>query len=222
MVEAGEAGEAGRSGPRAGAQTEARSRPDAGSRHGRAPRRSSREAFIETTGRLLRRQGYAGTGLNEIVARSGAPKGSLYFHFPGGKEQLAIAAMGRAGGQLGEAITAILASCEDLGEALGGLVDALASGLRRSGYRDGCPIATVALEAAADSDGVRTAAAAAFESWLEPLEARLLRDGFAAPAARRRALHVLSAIEGALILARATRELAPLEAVREELTALGV
>jgi TetR/AcrR family transcriptional repressor of lmrAB and yxaGH operons len=99
-------------------------------------------------------------------------------------------------------------------------VDALAAGLERSGYRDGCPIATVTLEAASDSDGVRAAAAAAFDSWLAPLEQRLLDAGLAAPAARRRALLVLSAIEGALILARATRDLGPLAAVREELVAL--
>ena len=62
--------------------------------------RASREAFVEATGELLRRQGYAATGLNEIVARSGAPRGSLYFHFPGGKQELALAAMERTGEQL--------------------------------------------------------------------------------------------------------------------------
>jgi AcrR family transcriptional regulator len=181
---------------------------------------SSRDAFIDTTAQLLRRQGYASTGLSEIVARSGAPKGSLYFHFPGGKEQLALAAMQRAGEQLRDAIAAILASSDDLGEALARLLDALAAGLERSGYRDGCPIATVALELASDSETLRAGACSAFDSWLEPLERRLTAEGLDAPAARRRALHVLSAIEGALILARATRELAPLEAVREELRAL--
>jgi TetR/AcrR family transcriptional repressor of lmrAB and yxaGH operons len=186
----------------------------------RDTQRSSRDAFIDTTGRLLRRQGYAGTGLNEIVARSGAPKGSLYFHFPAGKEELAIAAMERTGEQLLAGITVILASSDELGQALGRLVDALAAGLERSGYRDGCPIATVTLEAASDSDGVRAAAVAAFDSWLAPLEARLLDAGLAAPAARRRALLVLSSIEGALILARARRDLGPLAAVREELLAL--
>jgi TetR/AcrR family transcriptional regulator, lmrAB and yxaGH operons repressor len=189
-------------------------------RPGARAQRSSRDAFVETTGRLLRRQGYAATGLNEIVARSGAPRGSLYFHFPGGKEQLALAAMERAGEQLRDAITAILGSSDDLGEALARLLDALAAGLERSGYRDGCPIATVALEAASDSEPLRTTASAAFNSWLLALEQRLCSDGFAPAAARQRALLVLSAIEGALILARATRDLAPLTAVRDELVTL--
>ncbi len=183
-------------------------------------RPSSRESFIDTTGDLLRRQGYTGTGLNEIVARSGAPKGSLYFHFPGGKEELAVAAMTRAGEQLAAAIAAILSSSEDLGEALGGLVDALAAGLEASDYRDGCPIATVALEASGDSEAIRDAAAAAFESWLVPLQERLVRAGLTAAAAKQRALFILSAVEGALILARAQCDLAPLRAVREEFVAL--
>ena len=181
---------------------------------------SSRDAFIETTGQLLRRQGYAGTGLNEIVARSGAPKGSLYFHFPGGKEQLAVAAMQRTGEQLRAAIAGILGSSEDLGEALARLIDALAEGLERSDYRDGCPIATIPLEAAGDSEPVRTAAAMTFASWLDVLQKRLRSTGLSPSEATQRALLVLSSIEGALILARASRDRAPLVAVREELRAL--
>ena len=71
---------------------------------------SSRDAFVSSTAKLLRRQGYAATGLNEIVARSGAPRGSLYFHFPGGKQELALAAMEHSGEQLRGAIAAVMAS----------------------------------------------------------------------------------------------------------------
>lgn len=186
----------------------------------RAPGRSSREAFIRTTGRLLRRRGYAASGLNEIVALSGAPKGSLYFHFPGGKEELAVAAMMRSGEQLTRAIEAALDSSEDLGEGMGRLIDALGEGLRSSGYADGCPIATVALEGSTESEAVRAAAACAFDSWLAALRSRIAAAGLDEEAAARRALLALCAIEGALILARAQRDLAPLHAVREELLAL--
>ena len=186
----------------------------------RAPGRSSREAFIRTTGRLLRRRGYAASGLSEIVALSGAPKGSLYFHFPGGKEELAVAAMTRSGEQLTRAIEAALDSSEDLGEGMGRLIDALGEGLRSSGYADGCPIATVALEGATESEAVRAAAAGAFDSWLAALRSRIAATGLDEAAAARRALLALCAIEGALILARAQRDLAPLHAVREELLAL--
>jgi len=128
--------------------------------------------------------------------------------------------MAQAGENLRQAIEAILTSSEDLAETLGRLVDTLAAGLQRSGYELGCPIATVALEAAASSEAVRTTADAAFGSWLDVLQRRLLEAGLNAADAERRALLVLAALEGALILARARRDTGPLAAVRDELVAL--
>jgi TetR/AcrR family transcriptional regulator, lmrAB and yxaGH operons repressor len=186
----------------------------------RARGRASRDAFIASTGRLLRRQGYAATGLNEIVRRSGAPRGSLYFHFPGGKEELAAAAMERTGEELRGAIAAVISSRPLASESLSALIDGLGAGLEASGYRDGCPIATVTLEAAGTSETVRLAAERVFNSWLEALGQGLVADGLDAEQAARRALLVLCAIEGALLLARARRDLAPLQAVRDELAAL--
>jgi TetR/AcrR family transcriptional regulator, lmrAB and yxaGH operons repressor len=128
--------------------------------------------------------------------------------------------MQREGGQLRGAIASIMGSDEDLGAALGRLVDALAHGLESSGFQDGCPIATVTLEAATRSEAMRTAAATVFESWLQALQEGFMAGGLDAAAARRRALLALAAIEGALILARARRDLEPLAAVREELVGL--
>ncbi len=182
--------------------------------------RASREAFVATTGRLLRRQGYAATGLNEIVARSGAPKGSLYFHFPGGKQELALVAMERTGEDLRAAIRAVMSSGRGAAGSLAVLIDALAAGLEASGYRDGCPIATITLEAAAGSEPVRAAAEGAFSAWLSELESALVGDGLERGAAERRALLALAAIEGALILARARNDTGPLIAVRDELLEL--
>jgi TetR/AcrR family transcriptional repressor of lmrAB and yxaGH operons len=183
--------------------------------HGRA----SREAFVAATGELLRRQGYAATGLNEIVARSGAPRGSLYFHFPGGKQELALAAMEQTGEQLRAAIAALMSRPGGAASSLARLIDVLAAGLEASGYRDGCPIATVTLEASG-TEPVRLTAERVFSTWLAELESALVTDGMEPEAARRRSLMVLAAIEGALVLARARRDLAPLTAVRDELVGL--
>lgn len=128
--------------------------------------------------------------------------------------------MERSGEQLHAAIAALLSSHTQLPDALGALLDALAAGLEASGYRDGCPIATVTLETATTSDAVRETAAGVFDSWLEVLERRLCEHRLDAPASRRRALLVLCSLEGALLLARARRDTSPLEAVREELVAL--
>src|SRR5690348_8039384 len=157
---------------------------------------SSRDAFIDATATLLRRQGYAATGLSEIVARSGAPRGSLYFHFPGGKEELAVAALTRAGGQLQGGIEAVLGAREGLDEALALLLDGLAAGLVASGYADGCPLATVALESASESEPLRAAAAGAFDGWTEALARRIAAAGVKPAVARRRATFVLAAIHG--------------------------
>ena len=183
-------------------------------------RGGSKKAFVEATQELLRRRGYAASGLGEIVARSGAPKGSLYFHFPGGKQELAVAAMERSAAQLRDAMVAVLDSSDDVDEAIGRLIDALAGGLAQSDFADGCPIATVALETAGESPRMRAAAQAAFDSWLEVLELRLTSDGLDPAEAQQRAVLVLAAIEGALILARAQRDVAPLLAVSAQLRGL--
>lgn len=182
--------------------------------------RASRAAFIDATGVLLRRQGYAATGVSEIVERSGAPRGSVYFHFPGGKEELALAAMERSGEELRRAIAMLMSGPGGAGAAVGALVEAMAAGLEASGYRDGCPIATVTLEMAGASEPLRETAAGIFAAWLGELEAALRRDGASAESAERRALLVLSALEGALLLSRAQRDTAPLRAVAAELVPL--
>jgi len=181
---------------------------------------ASKDAFVTAAQELLRRRGYAASGVSDIVALSGAPKGSLYFHFPGGKQELAVAAMERSAAQLGVAMAAMLDSSDDTGEAIGRLVDALAAGLAGSQFADGCPIATVALETASESEEMRAAAQAAFDSWLDVLQRRFADDGLDDGAARERALTVLAAIEGGLILARAQRDVAPLLAVSSQLRAL--
>ncbi len=186
----------------------------------REPGRASRRAFVRTTGQLLQRQGYAATGLSEIVTLSGAPKGSLYFHFPGGKQELALAAMEHTGERLREAIVATMGAGAGPAESLGLLIDALAAGLEASDYREGCPIATVTLEAASGAEPIRLTAERVFSSWLAALRDALELAGVERAAAERRAMHVLAAIEGALLLARARRDLVPLRAVREELLEL--
>jgi hypothetical protein len=116
-----------------------------------------------------------------------------------------------------DSLAALLRSSGDLAEAIANVIDALAAGLERSNSEHGCPLATVALERATQSEAVRYAAASGFDSWLEQIEQRLLAAGMTDAAAAKKALVLLSAIEGALILARAHRDVAPLAAVRAEL-----
>src|ERR687898_2195200 len=113
--------------------------------------RETRERMIRAAAGLFRRRGYDGTGLNEILERSGAPRGSLYFHFPGGKEELAVAAITEVGTTLGSGMEALLTSSDDAGEGIARVIDFLADDLERSDFRGGCPIAAVTLDGAGQS-----------------------------------------------------------------------
>src|SRR3954453_12156456 len=96
--------------------------------------RPSRERLLDSAVDLLQRQGYHGTGLNELLERSGAPRGSLYHYFPGGKEQMGAEAIARAGGRGAPAwvpLPAAKPAVADAGEALAGL---LAAGLEASDF----------------------------------------------------------------------------------------
>ena len=169
--------------------------------------------MISAAGSLFRRQGYDGTGLNEVLDRSGAPRGSLYFHFPGGKEELAIAAVDASASGFRNAIEAVLDSTDDAGEALARVVELQLQDLERTEYRRGCPIAAVSLDGAGGSEQVRDACARAFEHWTRVIAAKLHGAGWTRATADEQALLILSGYEGALMLARASRDPEPLRAL---------
>ena len=111
-------------------------------------RGDTRARILHTAAELFQRQGYGATGLNQVLTASGAPKGSLYFHFPDGKEQLAAEAMALAGAEMGGADGRGRSRDPGPAEAIAASGALLAQALEDSDYRDGCPIATVALEEA--------------------------------------------------------------------------
>ena len=169
--------------------------------------------MVRTMSRLLQRQGYAATGLNEVVEQAGAPKGSLYFHFPGGKEQLASESLAASGASIRRVIEATLASAESPAAAVQRLAMGLGGALAASGYSEGCPIATVALEEATVSEPIRSCSAEAFRSWEAAIAERFVQFGWGPVPAASAATLILSALEGGLILSRAYRSTEPLSAV---------
>jgi TetR/AcrR family transcriptional repressor of lmrAB and yxaGH operons len=179
----------------------------------------TRDRILDTSGQLFRRHGYAGTGIKAILAGSDAPYGSLYHHFPGGKEELGVAAI-RAGGvfyrQLVESFfrpdADIVTATEEF--FAGGVVV-----LEQTDFADACPIATIALEVASTSEPMRVAAAEAFESWLAVLEDRLVAEGVTREEARDVAIEFFCAVEGAFLLCRSTRSTRPLEVMGRAIVA---
>jgi AcrR family transcriptional regulator len=172
--------------------------------------------MIRATVDLLRERGYEGTSLGDVLARSGAPRGSIYHHFPGGKQELVAEALRRYAAGIRRRMAAVAGSGSAV-DILRALVDAMRDGLRASDFGVGCAVAGVVLDLVPDLLGP---AAEALASWQEVIATALVRDGVSPARARRLATVVIAAFEGAIILARARRDTTPLDAVEHELTVL--
>jgi TetR/AcrR family transcriptional repressor of lmrAB and yxaGH operons len=168
----------------------------------------TKKKLVDATGVLLRRQGFHGTGLSDIVAESGAPRGSLYFYFPGGKDELACAALDAAGAEWRTRIEAVVAAAPDLDHALAAVIELLAADLVASKFQHGCPVAAVALESI--SEPVRKTIVRHYAEWEHLIAGHLVSLGMHEAPARQLATVALSAIEGAMLLARVQRSTAPL------------
>jgi AcrR family transcriptional regulator len=174
--------------------------------------------MIESAAQLMRERGVQATSFSEVLAHSGAPRGSIYHHFPGGKAQLIEEATRYAGDFTAAGLVAALDD-EDPAAAVHRFAGVWQRILERSDFAAGCPVVAATLEGAPSA---RSAAANAFTSW-----ERLLADGFARRGVERdRALSLatmfLASIEGAVVLARATASTAPLQRVAAELEQLVV
>jgi AcrR family transcriptional regulator len=172
---------------------------------------STKDRIVDASAELFRRNGYTGTGVKQIVAAAGAPFGSLYHFFPGGKEQLGAEVIRTSGAMYGLLIGAIFDPAPDVATAVEDFFTGAAQTLVETDYADACPIATVALEVASTSEPLREATAEVFESWIEGGTARFAAAGIPAARARELTIAMLAALEGAFVLCRAMRTTRPLE-----------
>lgn len=181
---------------------------------------STRERMVQATCELLEAQGYHATGLNEILQRSDTPRGSLYYYFPEGKEELATEAIERQGRFIEERIRQDLAADEDAADAVQNLFFKLAGYAATSGCRAIGPITGVALESSTTNERLRQACAEVYESWRVVYEEKLLASGFGAEEAASLSLLILGAMEGAITLTRTLRSAEPLQQTGIQLGAL--
>ncbi|MFE0021345.1 TetR/AcrR family transcriptional regulator [Amycolatopsis sp. NPDC059021] len=176
-------------------------------------RTDTRQRMLDTAADLFHAQGYHATGLTQLTTAGGAPKGSLYFHFPGGKEQLAAEALRLSSERLREALQTIVEQAPDAATAIDRVVEAIAEILEASDFQRGCPLATVALDAAQESETIREACTEGYTSWQTLLADYLVEQGFPRDRAQDLATVVLASIEGGMLLAKTRRDVAPLRAV---------
>ncbi len=167
----------------------------------------------------LQRRGLHGSGLTELLAAAGAPKGVLYHHFPGGKTELAVAAIGATVDRLCASLDTMLAGNADPGPALMVWIASAQKKLDASNYERGCPLATIALETTAADVEIRAALAAGFAAVRERIAAALVRAGHDAPGAGALAALLVAAYEGGLLQARVAADPAPMKQVGDALFA---
>jgi TetR/AcrR family transcriptional repressor of lmrAB and yxaGH operons len=180
----------------------------------------SKGKTLAAAAKLFRLQGYHGTALHDVLAAGGSPRGSLYFHFPGGKEEIGEAALTLAGEAVRQAIAHAAETSESALTFLTRVARGMASDLEKSGYQEGCPIATTALETAAQSDVLGAATRGAFQKWENEIKRGLERFGMSPDEAESTATTVLSLLEGALLLARTYRSLEPMHRAEQALKLL--
>ena len=173
----------------------------------------SRAALVESAALLFRRQGYAATGVNQILEAADVKAGSLYHHFPDGKAELAAAVVDGVGADIERLLCRFLASETPAAEVVEQWIDLLVAGLAGDG-RDGCPIEPIATESVHASAQVRAASARAFARWCDAVAARLRSDGWTDAEADQTARAVIALIEGALILSRVAGDHATLDAAK--------
>ncbi len=165
----------------------------------------TRDRIVDASAELMRRQGYAATGVKQIVTEAEAPFGSLYHFFPGGKQELGAEAIRVSGALYEQLIPAVFDPAPDLVSAMRAFFAGAAEHLRDTDYEDACPIATVALEVSSVSETMRIACADVFESWIAAGLPRFTAAGLPQGRARELVMAMLCALEGAFVLARATR-----------------
>ena len=178
---------------------------------------NAREQILQTTCTLLEKQGYHGTGLNEIVKESHAPKGSLYYYFPDGKEQITAEAVLQSGKDTAERIGMGLSESGSASKAVSDFVLKVADHVELSGFAAGSPLTAVAMETATQSERINLACREAYGMLQSAFNEKLLECGFSKVKADELATFIVAPTEGGIILSRTSHTANPLRLVAKQL-----
>lgn len=170
------------------------------------------ERIVLAMAELLRTQGYAATGINQLVGASGAPTGSIYHHFKGGKLAIAAAALRQTGAVYIQLLPLLLDPYDDLATGVEAAFAQAAEDLETTGWANLCPVGTVTGEIANAVPELREVAAEVIADWVDEGTRYFVSRGLSDADARSAIYSLLSALEGAFILARGQRSREPLYA----------
>jgi AcrR family transcriptional regulator len=175
--------------------------------------------MVFSAAQLIRREGVASTGMREVAAHARAPRGSLQHYFPGGKEQLVNEAVGWAGRYAGNRVARFLAALPEPTPSglFAEMVRQWTDEYRTAGFAGGCPVAAATVDCAESTVSTREAASAAFTTWNGSVARALADMGVPEERAAALATLMISALEGAILIARAERDVRALTTVSREL-----
>lgn len=181
--------------------------------------RGPRERMVFSAAQLIRRDGVAATGMRDVAEHAHAPRGSLQHYFPGGKEQLVNEAVDWAGRYAAGRVARFVASMDEPTPSglFAAMVRQWTEEYARTGFEGGCPVAAATVDCAQATDSTRTAAAEAFARWTRPVADALTDMGVPVGRAEPLATLMISTLEGALLIARAERDVRALTTVVREL-----
>ena len=176
--------------------------------------------MVSAAERLFRIQGLHATGLAEVLEQSGAPRGSLYHYFPGGKDELAAEAIRTAAARIEAAIRALFEASDSVPAALRAYGVRASARLQATDYREGCPVGNTVLEASILSPSVRAGCDEGLRSWESVIAEALVAEGAERADAERFATFAVATFEGALLVARGRQSTMPMEDAAERLAEL--
>ncbi|CAN7686702.1 TetR/AcrR family transcriptional regulator [Mycolicibacterium frederiksbergense] len=169
----------------------------------------TRDRILEATAELYRRQGMAATGLKQISGAARAPFGSIYHHFPGGKESITAEVIRGEGVRYGEFVGEQLAHT-DPATGIPQLFENAGKLMESQDYSEACSIETIALEVASTNELLRQESATVFEGWLGGIAQWFGQLDITEEQSRQLALITLTALEGAFVLCRTLRSVEPI------------
>ncbi|MCL7427080.1 TetR/AcrR family transcriptional regulator [Streptomyces sp. YS415] len=178
-----------------------------------------RERMVFSAAQLIRRQGVTATGMRDVAAHAGAPRGSLQHYFPSGKEQLVNEAVDWAGRYAGKRVARFLAELPKPTPAglFAAMVRQWTDEYATADFAAGCPVAAATVDCADSIASTREAAATAFATWTGPVARALADMGVPQKRAEPLATLMISALEGAILIARAEQDVRALTTVAREL-----
>lgn len=186
---------------------------------GTSGRRGTRGRMVESSAQLLRERGAAAVTVDAVLAHSGAPRGSVYHHFPGGRDEILLAGLERSGGYISQRLERATAEGDPV-RVVAWFVAFWKSALLDTDFQAGCPVVAATADGRRPLPEVSAAAAAILDTWHRQLVDLVRADGHPAGRSETLATLIVAAIEGAIVLCRSVRSVTPLDDVAAELTHL--